>query len=282
VAGTGWTVAAPALRGIESETDQWVERAGRLGLAARGVVYCVLGLLAAALALGDRSEQTDHQGALAELAERPLGKVLLVALGVGFVAYAAWRIARAIRGEGGEEPNAGQRALDVAKAALYLGLAYTAVRLLTDDSAENAGGGGGGQDQAQSFSARLMTEQSWGRWAVGLAGAAIAAYGVWQIIRGLSQKFRERLHETFGAAHEATVKLGVVGHVARGVVFIVVGWLVLRAAWNFDPNQPLGIDAALREVVQAPYGPALAMAVACGLGAFGLYSFGEARYRQVS
>jgi Domain of Unknown Function (DUF1206) len=280
-------VAAPALHDRSTVTDDWVERAGRLGLAARGVVYCVLGALAAALALGDRSEQTDHQGALVELAERPLGMALLVVLIVGFVAYAGWRIARAVRGEGGEEPNAGQRALDVAKAALYLGLAYTAVRLLTDDSSGSGGAGGGaaggaGQDQAQSASARLMIEQSWGRWAVGLIGAVIAAYGVWQVIRGVSQKFREHLDETFGTAHDAVIRLGVVGHVARGVVFVVLGWLVVRAAVRFDPNQPLGIDAALREVLHAPYGPALALAVALGLAAYGLYSFGEAKYRQVS
>jgi hypothetical protein len=267
------------LREIRTDTDDWVERAGKLGLSARGVVYLVVGALAVALALGDRSEQTDHQGALAELAERSLGKALLVLLVVGFVAYAGWRIARAARGEGGKEPNAGQRALDLAKAALYLGLAYSAVRLLTGD---RSSGGSGGQDQARTLSARLMTEQSWGRWAVGLAGAGIAAYGVWQIIRGLSQKFRKRLDETFGAGHEATIRLGVIGHVARGVVFIVIGWLVIRAAADFDPNQPVGIDAALREVIHAPYGPALAVAVALGLAAYGLYSFGEARYRQIS
>ena len=57
---------------------------------------------------------------------------------------------------------------------------------------------------------------------------------------------------------------------------------MIRAAVRFDPNQPLGIDAALREVVHAPYGTALALGVALGLAAYGLYSFGEARFRQVS
>jgi hypothetical protein len=273
-------VAAQALHDLGGRTtsSDWVERAGRLGLAARGVVYCVLGVLAAALALGDRSEETDQRGALAEVAERPLGKVLLIALLVGFVGYSAWRIARAIDGEGSEEPSAGQRVADVAKAVLYLGLAYTTIRLLTDDpEAAN----GGGQDQAQGFTARLMTEQSWGRWAVGLAGAAIAGYGCWQIFRGCTERFRKRLTETFDAGHEVVVKIGVVGHVARGAVFLVLGWLVVRTAVRFDPAQPLGVDAALREVVQAPYGPILALGVALGLIAFGIYSFGEARYRQV-
>ena len=61
----------------------------------------------------------------------------------------------------------------------------------------------------------------------------------------------------------------------------VIGWLVIRSARNFDPNQPVGVDAALREVVHAPYGPVLVVAVALGLAAYGLFSFGEARYRQI-
>lgn len=268
-------MVAPALRG--TRTDDWVERAGKLGLTARGFVYCVLAVLVLALAMGERSEQTDQRGALAEVAERPLGEVLLVVLIVGFLCYAGWRVARAVRGEGGEEPSAGQRALDVAKAALYLGLAYWAFKLLTDDQSSS------GQNEAQqTFTARLMTEHSWGRWAVGLVGAAIAIYGAAHVWKGLTQKFRERLDETFGAGHDATVMLGVVGHVARGFVIMVIGWLFIRAALRFDPNQPVGIDAALREVVSAPYGKVLSIAVALGLGAFGLYSFGEAKYRQIN
>lgn len=258
-------------------TDDWVERAGKVGLTARGIVYCILAALAVALATGDRTEQTDQRGALEELAERPFGELLLFALAAGFVAYAAWRLARAVKGEGGEEPNAGQRALDLVKVAIYLAFAGSAIKLVTD------GPSGASQEQPQqAFTARLMTEQSWGRWAVSLAGAGIAAYGAWQIWRGVSQKFRKRLEESLARGHDATIKLGVVGHVARGAVIIVIGWLLIRSATNFDPNQPVGVDAAFREVITAPYGPLLAVAVAIGLGAYGLYSFGEARFRQIS
>jgi hypothetical protein len=261
----------------EARADEWVERAGRFGLGARGVVYCVLALLALALATGDRPEQTDHRGALQELAERGIGKALLVVLIAGFLAYAGWRLARAVRGEGGDEPNPAQRALDVGKAALYLGLAYSAVELLGGRESS------GSEDEAQrAFTARLMTDHSWGRWAVGLVGGAVAAYGAWQVWRGLSQRFRDHLDETFGPTHEATVQLGVAGHAARGAVIVLIGWLVIRAAADFEPSQPVGVDAALREVLHAPYGRALAIGVALGLGAFGLYSFGEARYRQIS
>jgi hypothetical protein len=250
------------------------------GLSARGVVYCVLAALCVALATGDRTEETDQRGALAELAERPFGEVLLVVLIAGFLAYGAWRLARAVRGEGGEEPSAGKRLLDVAKAGLYLALATSTFRLLTDEAP--SGGAGGGGQQVQGASARLMQDYAWGRWAVGLAGVGVIAFGAWQIHRGLSQRFRKRLEESIEASHTATIQLGVVGHVARGAVIGVIGWLLVRSARRFDPAQPVGVDAALREVLHAPYGPVLAVAVGIGLGAYGLYSFGEARYRQIS
>lgn len=268
-------MAAPALRGTKS--DEWVERVGKVGLTARGIVYLILSALAVALATGDRTEQTDQRGALEELAERPFGEVLLFALALGFVAYAAWRLARAVKGEGGQEPNVGQRALDLAKVVIYLAFAASAVKLVTDGPSR------GSQEQSQqAFTARLMTEQTWGRWAVGLAGAGIIAYGLWQVWRGIDEKFRKRLTEHFGRGHEAVVKLGVVGHVARGAVIAMIGWLVIRSAVKFDPNQPLGIDAAFREILAEPYGPVLAVVAALGFGAYGLYSFGEARFRQIS
>ena len=257
------------------EVGDWVARAGRAGLAARGVVYCVLAALALALATGDRTEETDQRGALNELAERRHGAVLLVVLLVGFSCYAVWRLARAVRGEGGEEPNAGQRLLDLAKAALYLGFAASTVRLLA------GGDDGSGGAAAQGITGRLMADQSWGRWAVGLVGAGIIGFGVWQVVRGVTQRFRKRLAESIEAGHDATIALGVVGHVARGAVIAVAGWLFVRAARRFDPQQPVGVDAALREVLHAPAGALLGLAVALGLGAYGLYSFGEARYRHV-
>ena len=256
----------------------WFEVAGRVGLAARGFVYCLLGGLAVALATGNRgAEQTDQRGALAELAEHSFGKLALIVLIIGFLAYAAWRLLRVFHGEGGDEPSVGSRLLDLAKVVLYGALAFSAFRLVQGDD----GAASSQQDTQQTFTARLMTEQSWGRWAVGLAGVVVIGAGLWQVYRGLSQRFRKHLDETTGGRHPAVVQLGVVGHVARGAVIGVVGWLLIRSALHFDPAQPVGVDASLREVAAAPYGVILLVLVGIGLVAFGLYSFAEARYREV-
>ena len=78
---------------------EWFARAG---LAARGVVYLVIGVLAIKLALGDGGKATNQQGALQTIAKQPLGTVLLIMVAVGLAGYASWRLLRAAIGHGPE------------------------------------------------------------------------------------------------------------------------------------------------------------------------------------
>jgi hypothetical protein len=73
----------------------------------------------------------------------------------------------------------------------------------------------------------------------------------------------------------------VVGHAARAVVFGLIGIFLLRAAWQFDPNEAIGLDGALRKLAQQRYGDLWLGLAAAGLLAYALYCFVEARYRRV-
>ena len=75
--------------------------------------------------------------------------------------------------------------------------------------------------------------------------------------------------------------LGVVGYLARGIVFALVGFFVARAAWQYDPQDAVGLDGALAKLAHADYGPVLLALTAAGLFAYGLFCFVEARYREV-
>jgi len=99
----------------------------------------------------------------------------------------------------------------------------------------------------------------------------------------LRTKFEEHLDlsELGPGARSAVITLGKVGYVARGVVFSLVGLLVVAAAVTFDPDKARGMDAALRQVAAQPYGPWLLSLMALGLMCFGAYSFAEARYRRL-
>lgn len=53
------------------------------------------------------------------------------------------------------------------------------------------------------------------------------------------------------------------------------------AAVQANPDQPTGLDAALKTLRDQPLGSALLLLVALGLAAYGLYSFARARYAKM-
>jgi Domain of Unknown Function (DUF1206) len=75
--------------------------------------------------------------------------------------------------------------------------------------------------------------------------------------------------------------IGLVGHLARAVVFGLVGAFLIKAAIEFDPQAAVGLDGALAKLARASYGPFLLGVVAAGLIAFALYSLGDARYHRI-
>src|SRR5258708_26992591 len=110
-----------ARRASETTTARVVARAG---LTARGIIYVLIGWVAILVALGHGSHEADQQGALQWLAGQPYGKVSLWVLGIGFAAYALWRLSEAAYGVGREGKGAGPRVEVPGPAGVYAGVAY--------------------------------------------------------------------------------------------------------------------------------------------------------------
>ncbi|MFF9869486.1 DUF1206 domain-containing protein [Streptomyces sp. NPDC013953] len=254
--------------------------AARWGLAARGVLYVLIGLIALRIASGDGGGQADRGGALAELAARPMGSVLLWALGAGLIGMAVWRLSEAVFGAAGADGRkARKRLLSGARCVFYAFVAYS---VLAFAAGESGSGSGSGDQQSRDVTARAL-ELPGGQWIVGLAGAGIVVAGVWVAVRAVLRRYRK--HLKLGAmsrkARQFTDVTGVGGGVARGAVFAVVGVFFVRAAVTYRPNEAKGLDDALRTVAETPAGPGLLGLVAAGMALFGLFSFAMARWRRV-
>ena len=65
------------------------------------------------------------------------------------------------------------------------------------------------------------------------------------------------------------------------VVFVLIGYFLIRAAIDYNPDKAVSLDGALAAVGQASYGPILLGIVAAGLIGFAAYSIADARYRRV-
>ena len=266
-----------AAKGRRAGQSPWVERLGRVGLVAKAVLYAVIGLLAIQVARGGREESPDKSGVLRTIAEQPFGKALLVLLALGLGGYALWRLAQALldRDAEGEGPKGlAKRAASLAKAGWYGVLCALTVSTLV--------GNGSGDGNEQQTTAGVF-DRPGGRYLVYAAGIAFIAAAAFNGYRAVTCKFNKKLKtgEMGDAEEKAATGLGILGHLARMVVFGLVGAFLVRAAWEYDPKQARGLDGALLEVTQQPYGGLLLGAVAVGLIAYAAYCLFQARYRRI-
>lgn len=257
----------------------WYAWLARAGLVAKGVSYGIVGALAVKLAAGHGGAATSRQGALHALAQERFGQIMLILLAIGFASYAVWRAVQAFATPADEGKDWVKRVGYLGRAAIYVGLTFSAFSILLGDS-------GGGSSQTGKAHKTTAVVLSWpaGTWLVGLGGAILIGVGLWNAYRGLARKFEDKWN-TGGmgaAARRWGARVGVVGHLARAVVFTLIGVFVIRAALQYDPKEAVGLDGALQKLASANYGPYLLGLTAAGLIAYGLFCLADARFRDVS
>jgi hypothetical protein len=239
-------------------------------------VYAIIGLLAVKLAVGSEGETTNQQGALQAIAQQSFGKVLLILVAIGLAGYALWRLLHALLGHGPEDSDTTfERVAAFGSGIVYAGLCAIAVEILL-------GSGGNSSGSSHKTAAGVFGWPA-GTWLVGIAGAVLVGVGLYQGYRGISRDFlKDSKTEEMSARVRNWVEwIGTFGHLARMVVFGLVGVFLIKAAIDYDPNKAVGLDGALAKLAHASYGPFLLGLVAAGLIAFGVYSLSDARYRRI-
>jgi hypothetical protein len=264
---------------LASADGDGLENLARIGLLAYGLVHLLVAWLALQLAWGRASESADQSGALATLAEGPVGKPLLWLIAVGLIALAVWQALEVVAHRAGWSASGKARTTAVrksakalAKAAVYAALAVLAIRFAT-------GSGASSSQQQQSTTAGVFGWPA-GRWLVGAAGLVLLGIGVYHLYKGVTTRFLKEidLADAPPAAVRLVTRLGQVGYPGKGVALGVVGGLFVWAAITFDPAKASGLDGAMHTVLEAPYGRFLLTLVALGIAAFGAYLFVRARY----
>jgi hypothetical protein len=257
-----------------------LQNLARIGLISYGVIHLILAWLALQLAwgVGGGGESANESGALATLAESPIGKPLLWVVAIGLIALAAWQALEVLRWRSGWSASGDTRntavkrsGKAVAKAIIYAALAVLAFRVATGSS-----GGGGSQQQT------VAGVFGWpgGRWLVGAAGLVVVGVGIYHVYKGVTKHFLKEidLAQASSSTARLVTRLGQVGYPGKGIALGVVGGLLVWSAVTFDPAKASGLDGALRTILDAPFGRLLLTLVALGIAAFGAYLFVRARY----
>lgn len=255
------------------QESDWVDHAVRFGLVAYGVVHVVIAWLALQLALGQQEGAASSSGAMRELSQQPFGAFVLWLVAVGMLLLVLWRLLEAALGHRDEEGSdrLRKRLGSLAKAVIYGSIGYSALQVALGSGSSSGG--------STSTTAKIMNLPA-GQWLVGAVGLGIMAYGANQVRHAFDEKFREHLtaEGKSGDAGSAYIWLAKAGYFAKGVAIALVGGLFCYAAVTHDAKKSGGLDEALHEVLQQPFGPYLLGAIALGIGCYGLFCFARARH----
>jgi hypothetical protein len=250
----------------------------RAGLAARGVMYVLVGFIAVQIAVTGSHQQADRAGAIRLVAHSPFGSVLLWLLVIGFAGMTLWRLSEAIWGTA--EPDgrkATKRLASLACGVFYGVLTYGILKY-----AIGIGQPSSSDKQSRDLTAVVLRHPG-GQILVAVVGIVIVIAGLVFIYLAYKRRFLKHLQMGTASPTTRTVvtRLGQIGGIARGIVFCTVGVFLFIAAKNAKPRQAKGIDSALRALAHTPAGPWVLVVVALGLAIFGIYSWCEARWRAV-
>lgn len=264
-----------------STQNEWIENFARFGYAAKGVVYCLLGILAVTAAFGSGStDNTDKENILSLIMGQPFGKFLLAVVAIGLSGYAMWRGIEAFK----DPHNHGKSTKAIFKrigysisAIVYVGIAFSAFKIIFNGS---QGDGGGGSSQ-QALIGKLL-EQPFGQWLVGIVALIILLRGIQQVVKAVSGKYRKGLKERKidNKYKRLLVRSGEAGYIARGLVWGIVAFLFFRAAIHANAGEAGSTEDALG-FIHSDFGPWILATIALGLFCYGIFFILQAIYVRI-
>lgn len=249
------------------------------GLIAKGIVYLLLGALAfmAAFELGKQSssENADKTGVLSFLNHSTLGKWLLPLLAAGLLCYSVWRLIQAFRSMNREHKSWKKGLRYFFSGLIYLLLSFTAFKIVFTNTEKRG-------DNQQEFASEILSKP-FGQWLLGIAALFIAGVGIYQVYYALSEKYKEHVQRLSLRSKASSLMLtaGKTGYIARGVVWLIIAYLMLRAAFYAQALEAGNTGKAFTFIENSPMGSYLLGALGVGLIAYGFFSFVRARYERL-
>ncbi|RYZ54623.1 MAG: DUF1206 domain-containing protein [Sphingobacteriales bacterium] len=260
-----------------------MEKMARVGLISKGITYCLTGALAlmAALHVGNsQSSDADKTGVFSFLEDQPMGTPLLLLLALGLLCYACWRAIQCFgdtENKGSDLKGWGHRAAYLFSGIIYLFLAFLAGRMALGQST------GGGGDNRVKLASELM-EHSYGQIIAGIIAIMLIGYGFMQFRKVFSGKYKKDVQEGQYRHPDASkwiLRAGRIGYSARGIVWLIIGWLFLKAAVKGSPNEAGDTGKVFQWIEAGPFGSIMLGLVAAGLVCYGIFMFVRAAYQKV-
>ncbi|MCA1055347.1 DUF1206 domain-containing protein [Rossellomorea aquimaris] len=258
----------------------WIRGFARVGYIARGSVYMMIGALALMAAFGVGGSMSDSSGAFRAVAQAPFGEVLLWIVGFSLIGIVLWSFIEVVK-DPGHSGSSKVKSTFRRLSHLFSGIAYAVLSYNAFMIAMHAKSGSG--SGKQTMSAKLLS-QPFGQWIVGIVGAVIIGYALYEIHKGYSEKYTKyfKRHKMSDKEWQLGKKAGKLGLYSRGLVFLLVGYFFIQTAITADPDQTKGLDGALSKIAQQPFGQWILAIVAAGLFLYGVYQILKGKNRHLS
>lgn len=252
-----------------------IKSIAQAGLIAKGTVYVLLGLLAfmAAFHIGDqRADHTSKKSMFGFIEKQTGGPVILVVLAIGLLCYSAWRMIQTFRDtedKGTDPKGLAVRGRYFFSGLVYASLAFYAVKILFAGNTR----GNNKQEKVQE-----VLNKPFGEWIFGIIAIGIFSVGVYQCFYGLSERYRKHLDKANHENNKLFPIAGKIGYVARGIVWLILGWMSGKAALHSNSAEAGDTSKAFSFLAEASYGSYLLAATAVGLICYGLFNFIRVRH----
>lgn len=258
----------------------------RLGLASKGAVYALIGILAImpVLGAGQGGGTGGRKFAVQWLLEQSYGPYIVAIIALGLLFYAFWRLYRAFKNSPLYDDNKGKlkRVGYAASGIVYLIFAIYAGNLAIQ-SFSGGGGGGGSSSNSKGQIIQDLMQSTWGQVLLVIIGAALIFRSLYLIYNAYSGKYKEKVqsYSIDDKYKSYLIKSGKLGYLARGVVFSVIGYFFIKAVITQDSSQAAQGTGGALDFLQGSAGTIVMILVAAGLICYGIFMFLQARYRNV-
>ena len=250
-----------------------VEKLFKAGHFAKALIYFVMGSLAVATVAGV-SSTTGAKGVIKFLNEQTFGSIILIVLGVGLVAYCLWRWYKGLANPGHEDGTEGiiKRISYAVSGTFYGLLAFYTFKLALGESSGNS-------NQQETVLANILDLPA-GKWIVGALGLIMLGTGIYQLVKGIKEKYMEEIATGSLSAErrEYIEHLGKLGHIVRAVVFGIIAYFLFMVALQSDASEFRSTEGALEFLQNSTYGTILVLIAGLGMICYAVFAVAKAQY----